>query len=314
MKTQMVVKPNYEPKRKWLFDIKINRWLYVMAIPVIIYFLVFNYAPMVGILIAFEDYKPAKGLLGSTWVGFKHFSAFFTGPNFKTILRNTLAINLLSLTVSFPLTIVYALMLNELRFKPFKKVAQTIHYLPHFVSMVVICGLILEFCSTNGVVTSFLVNVFGIKRQNLLQNPNYFWTINLLSDIWQGLGYGSIFFVAAISGVSQEVHEAAAIDGASRIRRAWHVTLPGIMPAIVTMLVLRCGMILQVGGDKILLLYNPSIYATADVISTHVQRMGLEQMNYGYSTAVGLFNSVVGTILLITSNIVSRKITDVSVI
>lgn len=314
MKTGMAVKPTYEPKRKWLFDIRINRWLYVMAVPIIIYFLVFSYAPMGGILIAFEDYKPAKGILDSAWVGFKHFSAFFTGPNFKTILRNTLVINLLSLVISFPLTIAYALLLNELRFKPFKKVTQTVHYLPYFVSMVVICGLILEFCSTNGVVTSFLVNVFGIKRQNLLQNPNYFWAINLVSDIWQGLGYGSIFFVAAISGVSQEIHEAAAIDGANRLRRAWHVTLPGIMPAIVTMLVLRCGMMLQVGGDKILLLYNPSIYSTADVISTHVQRMGLEQMNYGYSTAVGLFNSVVGTILLITSNVISRKLTDVSVI
>lgn len=300
-------------RRSWGYDLKMNKWLYLLAVPVIIYFLVFNYAPMVGILMAFQDYKPAKGIFGSTWVGWKNFIDFFTGPSFFTILRNTLVISLLGLLIAFPLSIVYALMLNELHLKYFKKAVQTIHYLPYFVSMVVICGLIQEFCSTNGIVTDMLVGLFHIKRENLLQNPNYFWAINLISDIWQGLGYGAIFFVAAITGVSQELHEAAAIDGATRLQRAWHVTLPGIMPAIVTMLVLRCGMLLQVGGDKILLLYNPSIYSTADVISTHVQRMGIEQMNYGYSTAVGLFNSVVGTILLVGSNMLSAKLTDTSV-
>lgn len=314
MNRQKSIKTVDLTKRKWLFDIKMNRWLYLLAIPVIAYFIVFHYAPMGGVLMAFQNYKPVKGLLGSDWVGFKNFADFFMGPNFKTILRNTLVINFLGLTIAFPLTIVYALLLNELKLKTFKKAVQTIHYMPYFVSMVVLCGLIIDFTSSNGLVTNLLVDVFGIKRQNLLQNPNYFWAINLLSDIWQGLGYGSIFFVAAITGVSHEIHEAAAIDGANRIQRAWHVTLPGIMPAVVTMLVLRCGMIMQVGGDKILLLYNPSIYSTADVISTHVQRMGIENMNYGYSTAVGLFNSVVGTILLITSNVVSRKLTDVSVV
>lgn len=301
-------------KRTWVYDLKMNKWLYLLAVPIIIYFLVFNYAPMVGILMAFQDYKPAKGILGSNWVGLKNFIDFFSGPNFLTILRNTLVINLLGLGIGFPLSIIYALMLNELHLKYFKKAVQTIHYLPYFVSMVVLCGLIQEFCSTNGIVTDVLVALFHINRENLLQNPNYFWTINLFSDIWQGLGYGAIFFVAAITGVSQELHEAAAIDGAGRLQRAWHVTIPGIMPAIVTMLVLKCGMILQVGGDKILLLYNPSIYSTADVISTHVQRMGIEQMNYGYSTAVGLFNSVVGTVLLIGSNMISAKLTDTSII
>ena len=178
----------------------------------------------------------------------------------------------------------------------------------------VICGLIIEFCATNGLITNLLVNVFHMKRENLLQNPKYFWAINLVSDIWQGLGYGAIFFISAITAVSQELHEAAAIDGAGRLKRAWHITLPGIMPAIVTMLVLKCGMILQVGSDKILLLYNASIYETADVIATHVQRMGIEKMQYGYSAAVGLFNSVVGTILLILSNWASKKLTDNSIV
>jgi putative aldouronate transport system permease protein len=287
-------------------------WLTTMALPGAVWLLLIRYLPMFGIVIAFEDFKPQLGVFGSKWVGFKNFSDFFTGPNFWTILRNTLVISGLGLVVGFPLTIVYALMLNELQVKWFKKSVQTIHYMPYFISMVVICGLIIEFCATKGLITNLLVDVFGFKRENLLQNPKYFWWINLVSDTWQGLGYGSIFFVSTITSVGQELYEAAAIDGAGRLRRAWHITLPGIMPAIVTMLVLKCGMIMQVGTDKILLLYNASIYETADVIGTHVQRMGIEKMQYGYSSAVGLFNSVVGTILLISSNAVSRKLTDTS--
>jgi len=299
-------------KLTWKRDWKMNKWLYILAIPVFLYFFIFHYLPMFGIVIAFEDFKPQLGVFGSKWVGFKNFSDFFTGPNFWTILRNTLVISGLGLVVGFPLTIVYALMLNEIQIKWFKKSVQTIHYMPYFISMVVICGLIIEFCATKGLITNLLVDVFGLKRENLLQNPKYFWWINLVSDTWQGLGYGSIFFVSAITSVGQQLYEAAAIDGAGRLRRAWHITLPGIMPAIVTMLVLKCGMIMQVGTDKILLLYNASIYETADVIGTHVQRMGIEKMQYGYSSAVGLFNSVVGTILLISSNAVSRKLTDTS--
>lgn len=295
-------------------DLKMNRWLYVLAVPIILYFFIFCYLPMFGLVMAFEDFKPTLGFLGSKWVGFKNFVDFFSGPNFFTILRNTLVISLLGLGINFPLTIVFALLLNEIRLVKFKKVVQTISYLPYFVSVVVMCGLIIEFCATNGLLTNIFVALFRIDRVNLLQDPKYFWWINLLSQIWQGLGYGSIIFIAAITGVSQELHEAAAIDGASRLQRVWHVTLPGIAPTIVTMLVLQCGTLLQVGQDKILLLYNPSIYSTADVISTHVNRMGLEQMNYGYASAVGLFNSVVGTLLLVISNTVSAKLTDNSII
>lgn len=298
----------------WRRDWRRNRWLYILAIPIIMYFLVFHYLPMFGLVISFQDFKPQQGVWGSKWVGLKHFDAFFNGPNFLVILRNTLVISGLGLVVGFPLTILYALMLNEMRCVWFKKSMQTIHYMPYFVSMVVICGLVIEFCSTNGIITNLLVNILGIRRENLLQNPSYFWWIHLATDIWQGLGYGSIFFVSAITSVGQELYEAAAIDGASRLRRAWHVTLPGIMPAIVTMLVIKCGMILQVGGDKILLLYNASIFETADVIATHVQRMGIEKMQYGYASAVGLFNSVVGTLLLVVSNYASAKLTDTSIV
>lgn len=301
-------------KTSWKHDFLMNKSLYFLAIPIILYFLIFNYAPMFGLVIAFENFRPARGILGSTWVGFQNFIDFFTGPNFGTILRNTFVINLLGLVIGFPLTIVFAFQLNEIYRKRVKKTIQTLSYLPYFVSMVVMCGLVIEFCSTNGIVTDILVKVFHMERENLLQNPRYFWAINLISDIWQGLGYGSIIFISAITSVSQELHEAAAIDGAGRFRRCIHVTLPGIMPTIVTMLILKCGTMLSLGGDKILLLYNPSTYETADIIATHVQRMGIENMQYGYSAAVGLFNSIVGTALLFISNYASRKLADTSIV
>jgi putative aldouronate transport system permease protein len=267
---------------------------------------------MFGIVMAFQEFSAVRGFFGSRWVGFANFIQFFTGPNFLRIIRNTFAISLLNLGFSFPLTIIFALLLNELRFLWFKKTVQTISYLPYFVSAVVICGLAIEFVSSNGVITNIL-GIFGMPRENLLTNPKYFWWINLGTEIWQHLGYGSIIFMAAITNVNNELHEAAAIDGANRLSRVWNVTLPAIMPVIVTMLVMRCGMLLSVGFDKILLLYNPTIYETADVISTHVIRMGIERMQYGYSAAVGLFNSMVGMMMLFLSNFISRKFTEHSV-
>lgn len=301
-------------KGTWGHDFKINRSLYILTVPIVLYFLVFNYAPMFGLVIAFQNFKPTRGILGSQFVGFQNFIDFFTGPNFGIILRNTIVINVLGLVIGFPLTIVFALLLNEIYKKWFKKTVQTISYMPYFVSMVVMCGLVIEFCATNGVITNVLVSVFHITRENLLQNPKYFWAINLFTDIWQGLGYGSIIFISAITSVSSELHEAAAIDGAGRWKRCLHVTIPSIMPTIVTMLVLKCGTMLSLGGDKILLLYNPSTYETADIIATHVQRMGIEKMQYGYSAAVGLFNSVVGTALLLISNYASKKLADTSIV
>ncbi len=301
-------------KSSWKHDFKMNRSLYLLTIPVVAYFLIFNYAPMFGLVIAFEDFKPARGIIGSRWVGLKNFIDFFSGPSFGMILRNTFVINLLGLVIGFPMTIIFALQLNEISKKWVKKSVQTLSYLPYFVSMVVMCGLVIEFCSTNGIITDLMVKIFHIERENLLQNPKYFWGINLLSDLWQGLGYGSIIFISAITSVSQELHEAAAIDGAGRFKRCIHVTIPCIMPTIVTMLILKCGTMLSLGGDKILLLYNPSTYETADIIATHVQRMGIENMQYGYSAAVGLFNSVVGTMLLLVSNYFSRKFADTSIV
>lgn len=307
-------KPEKRKENTWRHDFLMNKWLYLLAVPVVLYFALFCYAPMGGLIMAFEDFKPQRGFFGSQWVGFKHFIDFFTGPSFFTILRNTLVISLLGLVIAFPLSIVFALLLNELKCLRFKKVVQTVSYMPYFISIVIICGLITEFCSSQGVVTNILVAVLGIPRENLLTNPDYFWAINLISDIWQNLGYSSIVFVAAITSVSSEMQEAAALNGANRFQQVWHITIPAIMPTIITMLILRCGTLLSVGFEKILLLYNPSIFSTADVISTHVQRLGIEQAQYGYSTAVGLFNSVVGTILLFVSNAVSRKYAETSIV
>lgn len=300
-------------KPTWRSDLRLNWSVYLLFLPVLLYFIVFNYLPMFGVVMAFQDFNAVKGFLGSRFVGFDNFIAFFTHQSFWQILRNTVVISLLGLVVGMPASILFALLLNEIHLKLFKKTVQTISYLPYFVSVVVMAGLIIEFVSSNGFITNLLVKYFGFKRENLLLNPRYFWGINLLSDLWQGMGYGAIIYIAAITGVSQELIEAACIDGAGRLRRTWHITLPAIRPTIVTMLILRLGMVLTVGFDKILLLYNPTIYSTADVISTHVMRMGLERAQYGYSAAVGLFNSVVGTALLILSNAISRRISETSV-
>lgn len=311
MKSTTMSKP-LRIKTSWRRDFRMFGGIYLLFLPILVYFIIFNYLPMFGIVMAFQDFKAVKGFFGSPWVGLENFIEFFTNPEFFRILRNTLVISLLGLFFGFPLSILFALSLKEIIFTRFKRVVQTISYLPYFVSAVVIAGLIIEFVSSNGVITNLFV-ALGFDRQNLLLNPRFFWAINLMSDIWQGLGYGSIIFIAAITNVSDELHEAAAIDGANRLSRVWHITLPSIAPTIVAILTLRVGLLMSVGFDKILLLYNPSIYETADVISTHVVRMGINRMQYGYSAAVGLFNSVVGTALLLFSNYLSRKTTEHSV-
>lgn len=294
----------------WGMDIRRNYKLYLLAVPVVLFFAIFNYGPMFGLVMAFQDFKPTRGILGSAWVGFGNFIDFFKSPNFFTVIRNTFVISGLGLFVGFPLSVGFALLINEIRLKWFKKTVQTISHMPYFVSVIVMCGLIIDFCSSQGIVTNLLVRLGIVERQNLLQNPDYFWAINLISDQWQNLGYSSIVFIAAITNVSGELHEAAAIDGAGRLKRVWHITLPGIKPMVVTMLILKCGTLMTVGFDKILNLYNTSIYSTADVISTYVYRTGINGGQYGYSTAVGLFNSVVNLILLLAANALSKKYSE----
>lgn len=292
-------------------DFKRNRNLYIMLLPVVLYYVIFNYLPMYGAQIAFRDYTPRNGILGSEWVGLKNFISFFHGVYFTRLIRNTLLINVLNLLLGFPAPILLALLLNEVRLVRFKKVVQTISYLPHFISTVVIAGMILQFVSTEGFITK-LLSTFGIGKNNMLTDPSMFRPIYILSEIWQSIGWGSIIYIASITGISSELYEAAKIDGAGRLKQVLHVTIPGILPTIITMLILRIGNMMSLGYEKIILIYNSSIYETADVISTYVYRKGLVDMDYSFSTAVGLFNSFINLMLLFMANKICRKLTESS--
>ncbi len=297
--------------KSFILDIKKNPGLYLILLPVLIWFIIFAYLPMFGLVMAFENYTPKGGFFGSQFVGFKHFADFFGSVYFGRLIRNTLLISLLNLLFNFPAAIILALLLNEVKNKIFKKTLQTVSYLPYFISLVIVCGLIATFTASDGPITE-LIGGMGGKRQNYLGQPEYFRTIYILSDMWQGLGFGSIIYLAALSGIDQELYEAASLDGAGHIQQLIHVTLPGISTTIITLLILRMGTLFAVGYEKIILLYSTNTYETADVISSYVYRKGLQEFNYSYSSAVGLFNSLINTVLLVASNKLSRKFTETS--
>ncbi|WP_412973891.1 ABC transporter permease [Paenibacillus sp. OAS669] len=292
-------------------DFKKNRYLYLLSLAGILYYIIFKYVPMYGAIIAFKNYLPSKGIWGSPWVGFKHFEDFFGSHYFWRVLRNTLLINLYELFFAFPAPIILALMLNEVRRAFFKRMVQTITYLPHFVSMVVICGMLVDFSQKAGLLSTILT-WFGAERQNLLLNPDLFRTIFVGSGIWQGIGWGSIIYLAALTSIDTQLYDAATVDGAGRWKQMIHVTIPGIMPTIVILLILQIGGMMNVGFEKIILLYNSQTYETADVISSFVYRRGILEANYSYSTAVGLFNSAINFLLLIIANRISRKVNETS--
>ena len=295
----------------WAIDIRKHICIYLLALPVIAYYILFKYVPMYGVLIAFQDYVPAKGMMDSAWVGFKHFIDFFRDPYFFRLLKNTLLISVQSIIFGFPAPIIFALMLNEVRSAKFKKVIQTTTYLPHFISLMVVCGMITTFTSRTGLFNS-IIAFFGGERSNLLARPELFRPIYIISDIWQTMGWNSIVYLAALSGVDTEQYEAAEIDGASKLKQIWHVTLPGILPTVVTMFILRLGGFLSVGFEKIILLANDMTYETADVISAYVYRRGIIGGEYSFSTAVGLFNSVVSVIMVISANHISKRVSETS--
>lgn len=292
-------------------DWKKNKTLYFMIIPVLIFYLVFMYKPMYGAIIAFMDYRPAKGILGSDWVGVEQFVRFFHSPYFYRLIRNTIVLSIYSLLFCFTAPILLALLLNEVKGKRFKSITQTVSYLPHFISMVVAVGMIKEFCMTDGLINDIIV-FFGGERSALLQNPALYRTIYIISDIWQEVGWGSIIYLAALAGIDSERYEAAAIDGAGNFRQMIHVTIPGIMPTVTIMLILRIGSLMNMGYEKTILLYNSSTYETADIISSYIYRVGLLEQNWSYSTAIGLFNSVINCILLLAANRISKKVTETS--
>ncbi len=290
-------------------DIRRNKVLYLFLSLILLYFFIFNYIPMGGLLMAFQKYSPAKGILGSRWVGMRNFVDFFSGPYVGRLIRNTVWIGVLDLVVNFPAPIIFALLLNEIGQKHFKKIIQTVSYMPYFISAVVACGLVISFTQAGGVISNAVAFLHDGQSINLLNDHGSFRMIYVLQNLWQGVGYGSIIYLAALSGVDQELYDAARMDGAGRWKQTLHVTIPGIMPTIIMMFILRMGVVFSVGADKILLLYNPANYEVADVINTYVFRMGVTQQDYGLSTAVGLFNSIIGTIMLLSSNKILKKLT-----
>ena len=289
-----------------------QRALVLMALPAFIIVLIFSYIPMYGISIAFQKFKPLKGMFNMNvqWVGLKYFEKFFQSPYIFRLLRNNLLLGVYSLLWGFPLPIIFAVLLDQLHARRFKKVVQTISYLPHFLSVVVLVGMIKMLFASNGIVND-VIQWMGGEPIYFLIAPRWYRTLFIGSGIWQGLGWSSIIYLAALTGIDPQLYEAAEIDGANRLRQTWHITLPGIMPTIIMLLILRMGSILGVGYEKILLLYNETIYETADVISTYVYRKGLIEANFSYSTAVGLFNSIINVVFLVGTNLISKKVTDI---
>lgn len=292
-------------------DWRQNRSLYVLILPVILFYVLFAYKPMYGALIAFKDYRPALGFSGSEWVGLENFKRFFEGIYFERLLRNTVLLSLYNLIFGFPAPIILALMLNEVKSSKFKRLTQTVTYLPHFISMIVVAGMITNFCMTTGLINDIIV-FFGGEATPLLQNPKYYRTIYVVSGIWQQIGWGSIVYLSALAGVDSQLYEAAAIDGAGKWKQMIHVTLPGIAPTVIIMLIMRIGQLMSMGYQKTILLYNAATYETADIIASYVYRVGLLEQEWSYSTAIGLFNAAINLILIVAANKISKKLTQTS--
>lgn len=292
-------------------DWKKNWILYLMALPAIMYFVVYCYAPMAGLYIAFSDYKFTSGIFSGDFVGFEWFIRFFQGPYFVRLLRNTLLLSLETLIWGFPMPILFALVINEIRSKPFKRVAQTVTYLPHFISIVVICGLVVDFTSLDGLINT-IITACGGQPIAFLTKPEWFRTVYVTSEIWQTFGWNSVIFLAALSGIDTQQFEAARLDGASRWQQMIYISLPSIMPTIVTVLLMRVGHLMSLGFEKVFNLYSPATYETADIIATYVYRQGILSANYSSAAAIGLFNSVINLILVVMMNKVSRKLSETS--
>lgn len=284
-----------------------NRQVYLMWLPVLAGYLIFQYAPMGGLVIAFQNYKPFKGILGSKFVGLEHFVDFLTGPYAWRTIRNTLVISLMQIVAGFPMPILFALLVNEVRCSAYKRTVQTISYMPHFISLVVMCGLIADFSASTGFFNVFRT-MAGQPRVNFLSDPSYYRFIYVGSGIWKQMGWSSILYLATLSAIDLSLYEAAAIDGAGRFRQMLHVTLPALIPIIAVQLVMRMGHIMGEGHQKTLLLYNELTWEVSDIVSSYVYRRGLKQNDYSYGAAIGLFNSVVNVTILCLANWFSRRV------
>jgi putative aldouronate transport system permease protein len=285
---------------------------YILLIPALAYIIIFNYLPMYGIQIAFKDYRGGLGIWGSPWTGLTHFKRFVSYPKFSLILWNTISINLYSLLVGFPVPIILALLINEVRHRFFKKFVQMATYAPHFISTVVICGMILLFTNKSVGMINNCLEIFGFNRVSFMTEPGWFKSVYVLSGVWQNAGWGTIIYLAVLSGVSPELVEAARIDGANRFQIIWHINIPFIIPTIIVLLILNCGSLMSLGFEKVYLLQNPLNLDASEIISTYVYKVGLLGSQFSYSTAIGLFNTVCNLILLVTVNTISAKVSEAS--
>ncbi len=297
----------YRAKKDWIR----NRSLYILVIPVVVFYFMFHYKPMYGAIIAFKDYTPALGVSESPWVGFANFTRFFKSVYFGRLIKNTILLSVYNLIFGFPAPIILALLLNEVRNKRFKSITQTITYLPHFISLIVVTGMLTNFSMTTGLFND-IIAFFGGERSPLLQDPKLYRTIYVASSIWQEVGWGSIIYLSALAGVDSQLYEAAQIDGAGKWKQLIHVTMPAIAPTIIIMLIMKMGSLMNMGYEKTILLYNPSTYETADIISSHIYRIGLLDQDWSYSTAIGLFNSVINFGLLLITNKISKRYSETS--
>ncbi len=289
-----------------------NWRLYVMCLPAVIYFLLFAYKPMYGIIIAFKDYSMREGILGSPWIGLENFQRLFSSYWFPIILKNTLTLSILTLILGFPIPIILALLLNEVKNNRLRKGFQTISYAPHFISTVVLCGMLTLFLSPSSGVINKIITMLGGESINFLQEPEMFKWVYVLSGVWQEMGWGSIIYFATLSGVDQALLEAADIDGATRLQKIWYINIPVLVPTILILLILNCGSLLSVGYEKVFLLQNATNLSASEVISTFVYKSGLEKADFSFGAAADLFNSVVNTIVLLTANMISKRTTKTS--
>ncbi|NUS14741.1 MAG: sugar ABC transporter permease [Streptomyces sp.] len=293
-------------KRTWRQSLRRDWQLYSLAVLPLVFFAVFRYLPMIGNVIAFRRYHPGGSMFGDQWVGLRYFKLFWHDPSFWHVFTNTLLMGVLTLLFCFPMPIILALLLNEVRSRKFKKLVQSISYLPHFLSTVIVAGVVMQFLSADGPVNQALRH-FGHKQILFIQEPGWFRSIYVSSELWQTVGWGTILYLAALTSIDDNLYEAARIDGANRWKQTWHVTLPGIRPTMVTLLILNIGTFMAIGFEKIILLYNPLTYPTADVISTYLYRMGVVSNNFSYAAAIGLFESAIGLVLIVTANRISRR-------
>lgn len=298
--------------QKILKHIKKDRQLLIIFAPCLLFFIIFRYGPMYGLIISFKKYNAFQGILKSPWVGFKYFEQFFTSPDFWVLTKNTFLLGLYSLIWTFPAPIIFALLLNEVRHNKFKKMIQTVTYLPSFLSIVIISSMVIDFLSPGHGIINTIISALGFEKIYFMIKPEWFRTIYIASDIWANIGYGAIIYLAALAGVDPALYEAGRMDGCNRFHAMWYITLPSIMPTIATMFILKAGNMFRIGYEKILLLYNPVTYETADVFSTFVYRKGILETNYSYAAAVGLFESVIALIMIVLANKISKKISESS--